>query len=147
LAWRNRDEVRVWFKTREPLVPESHRAWFESYVRRDNDFLFIIEESGRAVGQASVYKVDWKKREAEVGRFVRDPDAAGRGLMREACAELLGFCATRFQLVYVYLEVFAENKRATAFYQRLDFVEERRYDGLIRMGRKLAGCRSREEPG
>ena len=29
LAWRNRDEARVWFKTSEKLSFDSHRRWYE----------------------------------------------------------------------------------------------------------------------
>jgi diamine N-acetyltransferase len=44
LAWRNQDHVRRWFLGSQRLAPEQHAAWFACYRRRDNDFVFIIEE-------------------------------------------------------------------------------------------------------
>jgi diamine N-acetyltransferase len=144
LAWRNRDDARVWFKSSAPLVLHQHRVWFEQYRERDDDYLFIVEADGNAVGQASVYNIDWQRREAEIGRFLIAPEAAAKGHMTAACSELILFCATEFKLAYLFLEVLANNDRAIRLYRRHGFVEERRYSGLIRMGRILL---HREEAG
>ena len=45
LAWRNQDHIRRWFLTSDLISPEQHRAWFEQYQDRDDDFVFVIEET------------------------------------------------------------------------------------------------------
>ncbi|HEY4088565.1 MAG TPA: GNAT family N-acetyltransferase [Bryobacteraceae bacterium] len=139
LAWRNRDSARMWFKTNRTISPEQHWAWFERYLQRDDDFLFIVEANGQAVGQAAVYGIDREKHIAEVGRFLIAPEAAGRGYMSHACDELLRCCAETLGLRSVFLEVREENQRAIRLYIRNGFVSEGTAGGFLRMTRNLAG--------
>ncbi|MBD9427216.1 GNAT family N-acetyltransferase [Pseudomonas sp. PDM15] len=140
LSWRNRNEARVWFKSPDPISLEQHRNWFFRYLEKDDDFLFVIEADGVIVGQAAVYDIDFTLRTAEVGRFLVAPASTGKGYIRSACNELVHFCNSVLGLDYVFLEVFEHNERAIGLYLRSGFVEEQRYDGLIRMGRHTAGC-------
>lgn len=139
LAWRNCDSARIWFKTSNQLTLERHQAWFHGYLKKDDDFLFVVEAKGLLVGQASVYGIRWNERDAEIGRFLAAPDCSGKGFIREACEELVSLCADTFNLRYLFLEVLEKNERALRIYQRNGFVEECRYGGLIRMGRVLEG--------
>ena len=145
LSWRNRDAVRIWFKTSDPIPLESHKAWFQRYLEKDNDFLFIVETPGdpaRPVGQASVYDIDWEARSAEVGRFLVAPQEGGKGYMARACRALIDYCGGELGLDYVFLEVLECNERARRLYERNGFSEEDRHDGLIRMGRTIASLRA-----
>ena len=137
MGWRNRDDVRVWFKDSQIITPDQHRAWFVQYSARDDDFLFVVEAKGRPVGQASVYRVNWEEGTAEVGRFLVAPEAGGRGYIGHACAELLRFCADTLSLKLVFLEVKENNERAIRLYARNGFREEERAQGMIRMSRSL----------
>jgi diamine N-acetyltransferase len=146
LAWRNREDARVWFKTSAMLAWETHLAWFERYLERDDDFLFIVEAGGRPVGQASAYGIDWATKEAEIGRFLAAPEAAGKGYIAAACAELLRFCAAPFGLRYLFLEVLENNQRAIRIYRRNGFAEESRRAGLVRMGLRLPPANQATDP-
>jgi diamine N-acetyltransferase len=137
LAWRNRDDARIWFKNPISLSLEQHQAWFRSYQDKDDDFLFIVEVNGRPVGQVSVYGIQWAAGYAEVGRFLVAPEAAARGYITHACGALLRLSRRILGLRSVFLEVFETNERAIKLYQRNGFAEECRYNGLIRMVRAL----------
>lgn len=137
VAWRNRDDVRVWFKNSQIITMDQHRAWFTQYAVKDNDFLFVVENENRPVGQASVYDIDWKKGSAEVGRFLVAPEAGGRGFISLACGELLQFCRHTLNLKSVFLEVKENNERAIRIYERNGFQEESRAEGMVRMSRSL----------
>jgi diamine N-acetyltransferase len=138
LDWRNREDVRVWFKTSQIITMDQHREWFAQYASRDDDFLFVVEAIGRPVAQASVYRIDWDEKTAEVGRFIVAPGAGGLGYVRLACAELLRFCAFTFNLKSVFLEVKEDNTRAIRLYERNGFREVGKSHGLIRMSLPLA---------
>lgn len=138
LDWRNRDDARVWFKTSNLLTLEQHQAWFHRYLNKDDDFLFVIEAEGKMVGQASVYDVQWDKGSAEIGRFLVAPESSGMGYISKACEALIRLCIDKLSLRYLFLEVIESNDRAIKIYQKYGFSEERRYGGLIRMGRTLA---------
>jgi len=129
-AWRNQDHIRRWFIHSEIITPEQHRRWYASYLPRDDDFLFVIEElqsSGRPVGQVSLYNIDWTSGRAEFGRLLIGESTAARGLAREATELLLDYAFTRCALREVELEVFAANQAAVGLYHSCGFrdVEER----------------------
>jgi diamine N-acetyltransferase len=137
LQWRNREDARVWFKTSDVISSERHRSWFQQYSDRDDDFVFVVESRGVAVGQVSVYSINRAERSAEVGRFLAAPEAQGFGLLNLACAELLRFCAETLKLNQVYLEVKQRNERAIRLYKRNGFCEEQVREGMIKMIRQL----------
>jgi len=137
LSWRNRDEVRIWFKTSSLLSLEQHRTWYQRYAEKDDDFLFIVEFNGKPIGQASVYGINWESGSAEIGRFLVAPGEEGKGYISQACGELVRYCFDSFGLSYLFLEVMESNEKAIRAYLRNGFTEETRYDGLIRMNRSL----------
>lgn len=137
LAWRNRDDARVWFKSSAPLTPAQHEGWFKAYSSREDDYLFIVEADGVVVGQASVYGIEAERKSAEIGRFLVAPEHRGQGYIDRACGALIDFCRERLGLEYLFLEVFDHNQRALRVYRHHGFTPEASHDGLTRMGLRL----------
>jgi len=135
LAWRNQDHIRKWFLHSELILPEQHRDWFDQYWQRDDDFVFVIEESAerhRAVGQVAIYNVDWKARRAEFGRLmIGEASAQGMGFAKEATQLLVGEALTVWGLAEVFLEVKEDNDRALALYRSCGFSIQSRADGIL----------------
>ena len=140
LAWRNRDEVRRWFRQSEIISTESHRAWFEQHQLVDDSLMFVVEDiaSGEPVGQVSIYAVDREVGEAEVGRFIAAPGASGKGFIREAISALVQFALTELALQRVYLEVLADNARAIRLYESIGFARHGEQDGMLLMEMRRA---------
>src|SRR5262245_57259986 len=126
LAWRNQDHIRRWFVHSDIIPEDQHRRWFEAYRERDDDFVFVIEETRtlrKSVGQVSLYRVDWIRRRAEYGRLmIGEADAAGRGLARQATAVLIDYALGTLGLREIELEVFADNAPAIAIYSACGFL-------------------------
>ncbi len=81
---RNLDR-HLFFDDRE-ITPEGQRRWFAALPRKPVDF-FVIEEGGEVVGTISVTtSADGK----EIGNLLLDRAWRGRGLMRQAVAQLTG---------------------------------------------------------
>src|SRR5882672_9014262 len=137
LVWRNQDHIRRWFVYSEVITPDQHRAWFEGYRDRDDDFVFVIEETRdlrKPVGQVSLYRIDWERHRAEYGRLlIGEADAAGRGLAREATDVLLRHATTTWGIVETELEVFADNAAAIAIYAASGFTARERRGPLLHM--------------
>jgi diamine N-acetyltransferase len=135
--WRNRDEVRKWFLTSTIISPQQHAAWFAQYRDRDDDFVFVIEETAllcRPVGQASIYAIDWQQRRAKFGRLlIGDPDARGKGLARRAVTALIGESFDKLGLEELRLEVLKDNARAIALYEQCGFTFDGEAGQEIRM--------------
>ena len=143
LAWRNQDHIRQWFFNPDVIAPDQHRSWFDRYRDRDDDFVFIIEETEtlqRPVGQVALYHVDWTAKRGEFGRLlIGDEAARGAGLARLATARLVDEALTRWGLHEVYLECLAINSPALAVYRSCGFHETGRSDGVTTMSRRSAG--------
>lgn len=137
LAWRNQPHIRRWFVDGEVITPERHRRWFEDYRKRDDDFVFIIEATGppgRPLGQVSLYRIEWNRRRAELGRLlIGEADATGRGLAREATALLIGHATTAWGIREIELEVFADNAPAIALYAAQGFRAGERRGPMLHM--------------
>ncbi|HYE85026.1 MAG TPA: GNAT family N-acetyltransferase [Vicinamibacterales bacterium] len=138
--WRNRDDVRRWFFHTDPITNAGHREWFARYRERDDDFVFIIEETRhllRPVGQVALYEVDWHAGVAEYGRLmIGDAGARGRGIARRATERLLDEAFGPLALREIHLEVRADNLAARALYERCAFAEIGVTDhGAVRMAR------------
>ncbi len=140
LAWRNRDDVRRWFKQSDVISLENHRAWFNKHQLVDDAFMFVVEENetGAPVGQVSIYAIDREVGEAEVGRFIAAPGISGKGYIREAISALVQFAFNELSLQRVYLEVLADNARAIRLYESLGFRKHGEHDGLLLMELRAA---------
>lgn len=139
LAWRNQPHIRRWFVNDAVITPEGHRRWFDSYRERDNDFVFIIEETappGRPVGQVAVYDIEWDRHRAVLGRvLIGEADAAGRGLAREASALLIAHATRAWGIREMTVEVFADNARSLALWTALGFRVDEQRGPLLHMVR------------
>ncbi len=139
LAWRNRDDVRRWFIHSEAVTPEQHFAWWQEYQKRNNDFVFIIEDkqTDKPVGQVSLYNIDLEKGEAEYGRLmIGEKEAQGKGLAKEATRLLLDWAFNALQLKRVYLQVFKDNEVAINIYLGCGFTMDSEVGNLYQMGLK-----------
>ena len=126
LAWRNQDHIRRWFFSTDVIQPDQHRRWFEQYRDRDDDFVFVVEETEalhRPVGQVSLYRIDWAAGRAEFGRLlIGDREALALGLARLATAALCDEALTRWGLREIIVECRADNVRAQSTCAAAGFV-------------------------
>jgi len=124
-AWRNQDHIRRWFLMSDPITAEQHLTWFGLYRDRDDDFVFVIEETDvlrRPVGQVSLYHVDWLSGRAEFGRLmIGEKKARGIGLARRVTTLLIDYAFGPMGLREVYLECLDDNHRALAVYADCGF--------------------------
>jgi diamine N-acetyltransferase len=133
LRWRNQDHIRKWFIHPGFISPEGHHAWFEAYLKRENDYVFIIEETGnpspKPVGQISLYNISWFEKRGELGRFmIGDFEAQGKGLAVESTRLLVDLAFHRFSLKEVYLSVIKHNSSAIQVYRQCGFQTSREHE-------------------
>jgi diamine N-acetyltransferase len=137
LTWRNQDHIRRWFVHSDVLTWDQHHGWYQKYLPKDDDFLFVIDETARLhkpIGQISLYKIDWQAGSAEFGRIlIGENDAHGCGYASEATALLLGLGFRDLGLREIYLEVFAANARAIRVYEQCGFRRGEEANGLLPM--------------
>ncbi len=133
-AWRNKDRIRQRFFYSKKISDRDHRNWFDGYLARNDDYVFIIVDidSGRPVGQVALYSIDTEAGSAEFGRLMIGDDAAlGHGYALEASALILNFGFEELGLTRIFLEVFADNPSAVRLYRRLGFGVDNERDGIL----------------
>lgn len=137
LEWRNRDGARQQFGTSDVLQWEQHAAWFERYLDKADDLVFIVEDAATQarIGQVAIYGIDTVASTGEIGRFVVAPEFQGRGLMRQGIEALIRFAREVLGLQSVYLLVRETNERAWRLYTQLGFAEVSHAEGMITMER------------
>lgn len=149
LAWRNQDHIRQWFLNSDAITPEQHRGWYEQYRDRDDDFVFIIEETEtlrRPVGQVALYRVDWLVRRAEFGRLmIADAGARGLGLAHLATTCMVEAALGLWGIEEIDLEVLDTNTAALRVYHDCGFEPTSRSAGIVNMRRRKAGTHWRGE--
>ena len=125
LRWRNQDDIRRWFFHSEIISQQQHIDWFKNYIYKDDDFIFIVEEiqkGYRPIGQVSIYHIDWAVQRAEFGRLmIGEPDASGKGYAFKASQMAANIAFFTMGLKEIYLEVFVDNKKAIAIYEKMGF--------------------------
>lgn len=137
LRWRNDDAIRPWFFNNDPISAAMHEQWWRAYRERDDDFVFVIEDTAmnnQPVGQASVYRVDWDRKCAEFGRLMLgEPAARGRGLARDAVNVLSAFAFDGLGLIELSLQLKEANTVAAAVYESCGYSVTERADSIVTM--------------
>jgi RimJ/RimL family protein N-acetyltransferase len=152
LAWRNQDHIRRWFFFSARLTLEQHIGWFARYQQCDDDFVFIIEETGselRPIGQAAIYNVDWVGGTAEYGRLmIGEADAAGRGLAREATNAVVTLAFEQLGLQEIHVEVIPGNAGSIKLCKACGFEVTGSTEKAVRMSRRAAAtnCLQQGDP-
>jgi RimJ/RimL family protein N-acetyltransferase len=146
LSWRNDEDNRRWFFTTDPIPLDAHRRWFEQYRDRNDDFVFVIEETEtlkRTVGQLSLYRIEWDTGRAEFGRLlIGDAEAKGLGLAQLATACLTDEALTSWGLREIRCVCRTVNTRAIAVCAACGFVAQEPVDGVTEMIKRHARHRS-----
>jgi RimJ/RimL family protein N-acetyltransferase len=147
-CWRNQPNVRRWFLDSSIISEEQQRTWYERYVTKPNDLMFIIEETAlgkKAIGTAALYNIDVRNKKVEFGRLmIGDVQSEGKGYAKEATMLLCRFAMTELGTERVELIVFESNERARKLYldcgfQKVETIEE---NGILQSKMELIGGKS-----
>ena len=129
-VWRQHPDNFGFFTGHIPITVSGQKDWYQSYLRNDNDMIFVISDSdGRRFGTVGLSSIDHKNQKAEFGRFlIGDSEMRGKGYGKEALNKLIEFGFCELNLHKIYLRVFADNEGAISLYEQVGFSRE----GLLR---------------
>jgi len=123
--WRNQDHIRFNFINSNRITREGQKAWYSNYLQRDDDLMFIIEDTGElkcSVGTVALYNIDRLNLRAEFGRLmIGHAGARGKGLAFKATCLLCRFAFETLGLKEIYLRVFDGNRPAINLYRKAGF--------------------------
>lgn len=139
-SWCNDPEITRFLSGRytKPIPWEETQAELDRFLNGDAGGVNLVvaeKESGRYLGQVSLFLIDHQARKAELA-IVLGPGSVGKGYGGEAMALLLKFGFGEINLNRIYLTVNINNARAIRVYEKAGFVRE----GLMRRDRYRDGA-------
>jgi diamine N-acetyltransferase len=126
-AWRNDPACYSAFYEFDALSRAQQTAWWEQASARthqEKNYIIARVQDNTPLGTISLLDIDWRSRNAEVGRMWVAPAYQRQGVARQALGLLLAYALGHLGLRKLWLEVLADNHAAVALYQQAGFVQE-----------------------
>lgn len=122
-----------------PMTDEAEASWYEraSAASNGSSHTFSIRTLADDVliGNCSLFSIDHKNRNTELGIVIGEQDYWGRGYGSDAMRVLLGFGFGELNLHRIDLRVYDFNPRGIRAYEKLGFVHEgRKREAIWREG-------------
>ncbi len=113
-----------------PLTPSTIRERTRKYAESNEKSVYhtILNEAAEPIGNAQLFKIDPWNRNAELGLWIGEKSAWGKGYGTEVIGILVQFAFNRLNLHKVYLTVDSDNLRAIRCYEKAGF----HHDGILR---------------
>ena len=124
--WRNKPELRKYFREYRELSKDMQEGWFESKVLGDPNLVnFEIHDSktSKLIGHCGLYYINWIHRSAEFGIYVGDDDYRNGGYGSDALRSLVKYGFEDLNLNRIWCEVYSNNV-ALAVYKHIGFKHE-----------------------
>lgn len=142
LRWRNSPGVRRWMYSSAKITKEEHSAFLDRLKTDKENAYWLVKGRGRAdcLGVIYLNRIDRAGGRASLGIYANpESDLPGKGtaLMGALCrVAFLGL-----HLGTLSLEVFADNRKASAFYRRYGFRSVRLLKGRVKRAGKSMDVR------
>ncbi len=120
---RNSPGIGEWFFDEQPITYASHRQWFNSYLKKNDECMFCIFYGGVRAGQIGLYNYNERRRSIEIGRLFITTSLQGHGIMKATLHHLLGQLCNIDILEEVHLTCKITNGRAINLYDSLGFMK------------------------
>lgn len=123
-----------------PISIDQLNKWLDDMIdTTGNNKRFIICDNGSyPVGMIGLYDINWIHRTCEIGVYIGDKDARGKGYGKEACLLIEKYAKEYLNLRKIKLSVVSDNKSAINLWQSLgykkigEYVAERFIKGKYR---------------
>ena len=128
--WRNRPELRRYFREYRELSKDMQERWFESRVLNDPDqvnFEIHDKETDKLIGHCGLYYINWIHRHAEFGIYIGDDSFRSGGYGSDTLRTLVRYGFDELNLNRIWCEVYGNND-ALDIYKHIGFV----YEGTMR---------------
>lgn len=128
--WRNRPELRQYFREHRELSKEMQTNWFNSKVLNDpNQYNFEIRDldSKKLIGHCGLYYINWIARTAEFGIYIGDNNFRNGGYGSDSLRTLIDYGFNQLNLNKIWAEVYSNND-AFHVYTHVGF----KVDGVLR---------------
>ncbi len=122
--WRNRPELRKYFRQYRELSSTMQNDWYENRVLSDDKQVnFEIRFQDTLIGHCGLYYIDWIHRHAEFGIYIGDDSFRSGGFGSDALRTLVKYGFNDLNLNKIWCEVYTNND-ALGVYRHIGFKNE-----------------------
>lgn len=131
LAWRNRPEMRRYFREYRELGGDQQNAWYENVVLKDpatRMFSIVERASDRLLGACGLCYINWVDRNADFSIYLGADDLyIDARLAPDAARVLMRYGFDELGLHRLWSEIYAFDQAKQALFESLEFQLEARY--------------------
>lgn len=131
LAWRNRPELRRYFREYRELGRDQQNAWYENVVLKDpatRMFSIIERASGRLLGACGLCYINWVDRSADFSIYLGADDLyIDARLAPDAARMLIRYGFDELGLHRLWSEIYAFDSAKEGLFGTLGFQHEARF--------------------
>lgn len=127
--WRNRPELRKYWREHRELNSDNQTKWFESKVLGDPyQYNFEIRTHDNIlIGHCGLYHIDWISRSGEFGIYIGDDNYRKGGYGSDTLRTLIKYGFEDLNLNRIWCEVY-DNNSSIELYKHIGFI----YEGKMR---------------
>lgn len=133
MAWRNRPELRKYFREYRELNLDLQERWFEHTVLGDKNtlmFSIVDRETETLLGCCGLCYIDWVNRHAELSLYIGHENSYidADGYAEDACHILLSYGFEQLNLHKIWAEIYAFDSPKEQLLNKMGFHK----DGILR---------------
>lgn len=121
--WKNKEDVYMYLGGGfQPVSKDQQANWMESMIDlTGNNRRFMIVQEGKTVGMVGLYNIHWVHRTCEIGIFIGEDQARGKGAATEACRLIENYARNYLNLRKITLKAVTDNKKAVSMWHSLGY--------------------------
>lgn len=121
--WKNDEQVYMFLGGGyHPISKNQQEKWMDSLIDlTGNNRRFMIVLDKESIGMIGLYEINWIHQTCEIGIFIGESDARGKGYAREAYFLLEKYAVNYLHIRKINLKVVADNKKAVAMWLKFGY--------------------------
>ena len=121
--WKNKEDVYMYLGGGfQPVSKDQQANLMESMIDlTGNNRRFMIVQEGKPVGMVGLYNIHWVHRTCEIGIFIGEDQARGKGAATEACRLIENYARNYLNLRKITLKAVTDNKKAVSMWHSLGY--------------------------
>lgn len=139
--WKNDEDTYMYLGGGYmPTSIDQQAKWLDSLIDTtgNNKRFMICDINNKPIGMIGLYNINWIHRTCEIGLFIGDKEAIGKGYSKESCILLEKFAKEYLNLRKIKLYVVSDNEKALKMWNSLgykkvgEYIKERFIKGYYR---------------
>ena len=123
-VWKNDEELYMYLGGGyQPLSETQQEKWMDSMTdMTGNNRRFMVTDSHEnPIGMVGLYDISWIHRTCEIGAYIGDASARGKGYAGEACQMIESYAVEYLNLRKIKLKVVSDNTAAQRLWEKLGY--------------------------